>query len=147
MNQIRVEVGVADLIQEEAVLDSIKRLTDVDGDRGSTERRFLLVETGGDPSDGREESSGGRVAGAETVLRRRRRERRGQEREDKTLKNLRSGAKEGDGAVRGRVQGGFTGFRDRDYEGLFPDRGEVRGLYRKVKERSKEGDGATTEVF
>ena len=31
--------------------------------------------------------------------------------------------------------------------GFFPDRREVRGSYREVKERGKIGDGASTEMF
>ena len=125
-----MEVGAADLIQEEAVLDCIKCLADIDGDRGSAERRFLLVEASCDASDGRKESSDGGVLGAKTVLGAGRGERRRQERENKTFKNLRGRAKEGDGAVRSRVQGGFTGLRDGNDKGLFPDRGEARGFNR-----------------
>ena len=134
MDQIRVKVGAADHFQEKAVLDGIEGLADVDSDRGCPERRFSFVEARRDSSDGREESSGSGVAGTESMLGRRRRERRGEKGKDQTLKDFRGGAQEGDGAIRGRREGRFTGLRDGNYKGLFPNGGKVRVFYREVKE-------------
>ena len=85
MNQIRMEVGVANHVQEEAMLDGIERFADVDRNRRSPKRRFLFVEACCNSSDSREESSGCRVAGTEPMLRRRRRERRREEGDSRTL--------------------------------------------------------------
>ena len=74
-------------------------------------------------------------------------ERRSEEGEEESFEDFRGRAEEGDGTVRGGDQGGFTGFRDRDYVGLFPDGGEVRVLDREIKERSEERGGASTKML
>ena len=63
-----MKIGVADGIQQERVLDGIESFRDVYGDSRCTERWFRSVEARGDASDGRKESSTGRVVRAETVL-------------------------------------------------------------------------------
>ena len=66
---------------------------------------------------------------------------------NKTLKNFRGGAKEGDGAI-GNARGrGFVRFKDRDDEGRFPDRREIGVGKREVKKRGKKGDAEGTEVL
>ena len=92
MDQVRVEVGAADYVQEKAMLDGIEGFADVDCDRGCPERRFRFIEASCDLSDGREESSGSGVAGTEPMLGRRRGERRGEKGEDQTLKDFRGRA-------------------------------------------------------
>ena len=82
------------------------------------------------------ESGGGGVAWAEAVLGRGGGE-GGEEGQDTAFKNLRGGAKERDGAVGSRDGGRFIGFRDREDEGLLPNRGEVRRLEGMVKEEGE----------
>ena len=64
------------------MLDGVKRFANVNGNRRSTERRLLLVETRGDASDGRKKGSGGGVLGAEAMLGGGRGERGSNKRED-----------------------------------------------------------------
>ena len=50
------------------MLYGVKGLRNVDSNSCSAKRWFLLIEAVGDAGDGRKESRGGRVKGAETVL-------------------------------------------------------------------------------
>ena len=114
MQQVVVDVGVADLVEEKSVVDRIEGLADVDADGGGAQRGFPLVEAVGDTRDSREESSYARVGRAETMLSRGRGERRGNEGKDKTFEDFRDRAEERDRAVRLRVKREFLRFGDRD---------------------------------
>ena len=129
------------------MLDGVKRFADVDRDCCRAERRFRAIEAHGDTGGGRKEGSSSGVSRAEAVLGRRRRERGGEKRKKTSLKDFRGRAKEGNRAVGGGQEGGFTGFGNRDDKGLFPDTREVRFLDREVKEGGEVGDGASTEVL
>ena len=85
------------------MLDGVERFADVDRDCCSTKRRFCFIEANGDTSGGGKEGSGGRVRGAEAMLRRGGRERGGEEGEEEPFKDLRGRAEKGDRAVRGGV--------------------------------------------
>ena len=141
-----MEVGVANLIEEKTMLDGVESFGDVYRDHCRAERRFSFIEAVSDSRDGGEEGCSSRVLGSKAVLGWGRGERRREEGKNKTLKDLRGRAKEGDGAVRGGDRGGFTGLRDGNNKGLFPNRGEVRGLDREVKKRGEVGDGTSTKV-
>ena len=144
-----VELGVVDGVDEKRVVDGVERFTDVDRDCCRAERRFRAIEAYSDTGGGRKEGSSSGVSRAEAVLgrRRRRRERGGEKREETAFENFRGRAKEGNRAVGGGQEGGFTGFGNRDDKGLFPDTREVRFLDREVKEGGEVGDGASTEVL
>ena len=142
-----MEVRVAYGVEEEGVLDCVKRLRNVYGDHGRAKRRFWRVESRSHPGDGREEGGGSGMARAETMLGRRRRERGGEEGENTAFKDLRSGTKEGYGAVRGGDGGRLPRFGDWKNESLFPDRGNFRVPDREVEKGGKVGDGATSQMF
>ena len=97
-----MKVRIADLIEEERVLYSVKRLRDVDGHRCSAKRWFLLIEAVGDTSDSGKESGSGRVERAKAMLGGGGGESRREKGEDEPFKDLRSGTKRGNGTVRGR---------------------------------------------
>ena len=63
-----MKISVTDLVEEERMLNGVKCFANVNGHSCSTKGRFLLVEAVGDAGDGRKESRGGRVKGAETML-------------------------------------------------------------------------------
>ena len=117
------------------MLDGVKSLRNVNSHRGSAKGRLPLVEAFGDLSDSGKESRSGRVEGAEAMLGRGGSKSRREKRENEPFKNFRSRTEEGDWTIGGRDKGGFVRFRDREDEGLFPDRGEVRVFNREVKER------------
>ena len=107
-----MQIRIADLIQEEGVMNGFKGLRDVDGDSSGAERWLWRIETSGDTIDSGQEGSGGGMSRTEAVLRRRRRKRRGNERKEAALKDFRGGTKKGDGAVRGGKEVIFTGLGD-----------------------------------
>ena len=129
-----MKISVADLIEEQSVVDGVECLRDANG--SCTKHRFPLVEALGNASDSGEEGSNSGVGGAKTMLGRGKGEGGGEMGEDEALKDLRDGAEEGDGAVRSREEGGLTGFRDQDNKGLPPHRGNIRGGNREVKNMS-----------
>ena len=62
----------------------------------------------------------------EAMLKRRARKRGAKEGKDKSFKDFRVGTKEGDWAEGSTNVKGFVRFRDREDEGVFPDRGKIR---------------------
>ena len=67
-----------------------------------------------------------------------------EKRADEAFKDFRGWAKKRDRAVRGAEIKGFTGFRDREDEGVFPEGGEVGMGDREVKEMGKVGNSFGT---
>ena len=63
-----VEVCSVDSVEEERVVDGVKRFTDIHRDCSGSKGRFVLVETGCDPLSDRQESGGGGAILDETVL-------------------------------------------------------------------------------
>ena len=59
MDEIWMEVRVADGVQEEGVLDQIEGFSYIDSNDSSSACWLLGIETIGDFGDGREKSSGG----------------------------------------------------------------------------------------
>ena len=82
---------------------------------------------------GEEGGNGGMVRG-ETVLGGRVRKRGGEEREKKTFKDFRGGTEKGDGAVRSRKGGVFTGFGDGEDQCVLPNCGQIAMLDSEVKD-------------
>ena len=146
-DEVRMEVRVADGIEEEWVLDSVECLRNINGHCSSSERWFGSVETVGHSREGWKKSSGCGVRRTKTMLRGGRRKSRREKRKNASLQELRSGTKERDWAIGGGDKGGFVMFRDSDDEGLFPDRGKVSVKNKEVKEGGEVGDGTTAKVF
>ena len=83
--------------------------------------------------DGGEEGGNGGMVRGETVLGGRVRKRGGKEREKKTFEDFRGGTKEGNGAVRGRKGGVFTGFGDGEDQRVLPNCRKIAMLDSEVK--------------
>ena len=96
------------------MVDCVESLADVDADGCGAQRRFSLVETVGDAGDSRKKGGYAGMGRAKTMLGGGRSKGRGDEREDKTFKDLRDRTKEGNWAVRLGVKGRFFRFRDRE---------------------------------
>ena len=135
-----MEVNVEEAFEEERVAYSIEGLRQVGCCHDSSEWRFSLIEAVRDFGGEGEEGGNRGTGGAKAVLKRGLRKRREEERTDKTLEDFRGGAKKRYGAIGGAQVKGFTWFRDREDEGLFPDRGEVRVREGEVKEKSEKRD-------
>ena len=147
MDKVGMKVRFTYGIEEERVLDSIEGFRDIYSNCRGTERRLRGVEARGDACSSGKESSNRRVVRTEAVLGGGWRERRREMGENATFEDFRGGTEEGDGAVGGRDGSRFTGFRDWQNDGLFPDGRHFRLTNRQVKEMSEKRYSPTPKVF
>ena len=124
MDEVWVQIGRADFVEKEGVRDGIERLRDVDSHGGCTQRWFGFIEARGNTGGRGHESSDRGMTRPKTMLGGRRRKGRREKRKNTPFEDLRSWAEKGNGTIRGRDRGRFTRFRDREDEGLLPDRRE-----------------------
>ena len=103
---------------------TIERLQDVNRHDSCASRRLLPIKAVDSRRDDRKERGGARPERPKAMLRASKRNRRGSDvREKETLENLDGWGEKRDGAIRGAKIGWFTGLKDRDNVGYFPDGG------------------------
>ena len=123
------------------MINCVESLRQVDGGANRTTRADQVLSLVKVLSNFRGERKKGSDTGTtrgKTMLVRRARERH--QRTDQTFEDFGVRTKKGDGTVRGTKVGGFTGFKDREDMGDFPNSGKVRVVYGEIKESGKEGD-------
>ena len=108
------------------MVDGIERLRKINCEGGGAVGGFTLVETSGNKRGEGEEGGGGGVHGAETMLGVVRGQSKVKVGKDEALEHLRCRAEEGNGAVTTAEIGRFTGFGNREDDGLFPDIRDLR---------------------
>ena len=100
-NHVRMQISSQQAVEEKGVVHPIESLGQVGGSHHSAERRFALIKTIRDSGGEGKEGGNGGSAGTETVLKGSFRERGKEERTEKALKDLRSRAEKGNGAIGG----------------------------------------------
>ena len=115
------------------MVDGIERLSEIDGEGGSTVGGLSLIKAGGDKGGEGQEGGGGRVPGAETVLGVVRGQGKVEVGEDEALEHLGGWTEQGDRAVATAEVGRLTGFGDGEDYGLFPYIRNLRACNREVE--------------
>ena len=118
------------------MVDGVERFSKVKGGGDGAERRFVLVESGGDFVSERKKSGGAGAIGGKAALVWGARKDEEELRTDEALEDFGSRAEKGDGAVGGREVKGFTGFGDGDNKGLFPDSRDITGVQGEIEKGS-----------